>query len=401
MTYTIVIGIYHVALRIAALWHPKAKKWVEGRGGLIGRVEAELGVFRGKTVWFHCASLGEFEMARPVMEALKVGANPPRIVLTFYSPSGYEVRKDYAGADHVFYLPMEGRRNAARFMDAVRPDVAVFVKYDLWWHFLKAAKDQGAELLLISAVFTPRQWYFKWYGGHARRCLGLFDRIFTVDDDSVEMLRTIGITTGEAVGDTRYDRVAQVAANWSGFPAIDRFKGDAKLVVCGSTWPEDEAGIREAMKAMEGVRWVIAPHEVDDANIQRMQRLFAGAVRFSGYTDQPTDVLLVDSIGVLNRLYGHADVAYVGGGFGRVLHNILEAAAYGIPVIFGPDHATFPDAGLMAQQGLVFSISGKDELVVALRNCLDGAVERNAILDFMRHRTGAKDAVTGHLSAVL
>lgn len=401
MTYTIAIALYHAALRMATLWHPKAKKWVEGRKGLSERIEREVGDFKGKTVWVHCASLGEFEMARPVMEALKTGVNPPRIVLTFFSPSGFEVRKNYAGADYVFYLPMEGRRNAQRFMEAVRPDAAVFVKYDLWWHFLKAAKARGAELLLISAVFTPRQYFFKWFGWHGRKCLGLFDRIFTVDSASEELLCTIGITSAVAVGDTRYDRVTEVASNWSGFPTIDRFKGDAKLVVCGSTWPEDEVVIREAMKAFGGVRWVIAPHVVDDANIQRMQRLFQGSVRFSGYTDQQTDVLLVDSIGVLNRLYGHADTAYVGGGFGRVLHNILEATAYGIPVIFGPDHATFPDAGLMVQQGLVFSIREQEELMLALRKCLDGEVGREAILDFMHQRTGAKDALMGHLAAVL
>lgn len=399
--YDLAIGLYHTALRMAAMWHPKARKWAAGRKGLVERIEREVGVFSGKTVWVHCASLGEFEMARPIMEGLKDSTAPTRIVLTFFSPSGYEVRKDYAGADHVFYLPIEGRMNAQRFIAAVRPDTAVFVKYDLWWHFLMAAKGHGTHLMLISAVFTPRQYSFKWYGGHGRRCLGLFDRIFTVDDSSVKQLRGIGIDHAESVGDTRYDRVMEVAADWSGFPSIDRFKGEGKLVVCGSTWPEDEAVIRGAMVRFPDVKWIIVPHEVGDANIRRMERLFPQAVRFSGYTDQQTDVLLVDSIGVLNRLYGHADVAYVGGGFGRVLHNILEATAFGIPVIFGPDHATFPDAGLMAERGLAFSIRDGEELSSALRECLDGKVDRHLILAFMRERTGAKVAVLDCLNALL
>jgi 3-deoxy-D-manno-octulosonic-acid transferase len=393
LLYHLAITIYHTALRIAALWHPKAQLWVNGRKGLLDRIEREVRSHQGRTVWVNCASLGEFEMARPIMEEMKAGPNPPRIVLTFFSPSGYEIRKDYAGADHVFYLPLDREANAQRFMAAVQPDVAVFVKYDLWWHFLKAAKAHGAQLVLISAVFAQRQHFFKWYGGHGRRCLRLFDRIFTVDDDSVKLLREIGIDHAESVGDTRYDRVMEVAAHWSGFPSIERFKGESKLVVCGSTWVEDEVVIRKAMAQFPDVKWIMAPHEVGDANIKRMERMFPSAERFSGYTDQQTNMLIVDSIGVLNRLYGHGDVAYVGGGFGRVLHNILEATAYGIPVIFGPDHASFPDAGRMARQGLVFSIRDAEGLSVALRRCLDAGVKQEEILGFMRQRTGAKEAV--------
>lgn len=398
MIYTIAIAIYHTALRMAALWHPKARLWVDGRRGLMERIESEMRPHDRKTVWVHCASLGEFEMARPIMEEMKAREDAPRIVLTFFSPSGYEIRKEYAGADHVYYLPEEGRSNAERFIAAVRPDVAVFVKYDLWWQFLRAAKQRGARLVLISAIFAQRQYFFKWYGAHGRACLRLFDRVFTVDEASVALLGTIGIATAEAVGDTRYDRVMEVAQQWTGFPAIDRFKGEGRLVVCGSTWPEDEQVICEAMSALEGVKWVIAPHEVHDANIERMQRLFPQAVRFSGYTDQPTDILLVDSIGVLNRLYGHADAAYVGGGFGRVLHNILEATAYGIPVILGPDHTTFPDAGRMVSEGLAFSVADAESLTRVLRHGLSGETDRDAIIRFMRQRTGAKRAILRYLA---
>jgi len=401
LLYHLAITIYHTALRIAALWHPKAQLWVNGRKGLLERIEREVRPHQGRTVWVHCSSLGEFEMARPIMEALKADPIPPRIVLTFFSPSGYGIRKDYAGADHVFYLPLDGEANAQRFMAVIRPDAAVFVKYDLWWHFLKTAKTHGAQLVLISAVFAQRQHFFKWYGGHGHRCLHLFDRIFTVDGNSVKLLHGIGITQTESVGDTRYDRVMEVATHWSGFPAIDRFKGESKLVVCGSTWAEDEALIRDAMAQFPDVKWIIAPHEVGDGNIKRMERMFPSAVRFSGYTDQQTDMLIVDSIGVLNRLYGHADAAYVGGGFGRVLHNILEATAYGIPVTFGPDHASFPDAGQMVEQGLVFSVRDANGLSVSLRRCLDGAVDREAILAFMQQRTGAKEAVLRFLAPSL
>ncbi|MCF8256498.1 MAG: hypothetical protein K9J06_03035 [Flavobacteriales bacterium] len=396
--YDLLIHIYQFAVRIAALWNEKARLWVQGREELIGSIESELTPFGGRTIWVHCASLGEFEMARPIMEGLRSYTDRPRIVLTFFSPSGYEVRMDYAGADHVFYLPADTVRNAQRFVDAVKPDVAIFVKYDLWWNFLAAAKSRGARLLLISAIFRPGQYFFRWYGWHGRRCLSKFDRIFTVDNASCDLLRTIGIASAEACGDTRYDRVMHVAENWVPLPGLDVFKGQDRLVVCGSTWTEDEAVIAKAMAGFEGLKWAIAPHEVAESNLQRLEHLFPQAVRLSRYSGQQTDLLLVDSIGLLSRIYGHADVAYVGGGFGRTLHNVLEATAYGLPVLFGPDHATFPDAGRLVYLDLAFSIGDADHFVTTLGKVLGDDARKAAILAFMHEREGATRAILSYLA---
>lgn len=397
MLYHFAISFYHNALRIAALWHPKARLWVNGRKGLLTKIEREVGRYQGTTIWVHCASLGEFEMARPIMEVLKTLPAPPRIVLTFFSPSGYEIRKNYEGADHVFYLPREGRADAQRFIAAVRPRQVIFVKYDLWWHFLRAAKESGAQLVLISAVFTPKQYFFKWYGIHGRRCLALFDRIFTVEAHSAAQLHSIGIYATQASGDTRYDRVMQVASSWAPIETIDLFKGNKKLVVCGSTWAEDEQLLSTMVSAFPEVKWIIAPHEVSEGNVSRLQRMFPEAVRHSQYQRQETDVLVIDSIGLLNRLYGHADVAYVGGAFGRVLHNVLEATAYGIPVVFGPDMGRFLEAYYLVQKGWATSVSDGPQLLSALRSYMEGEYPKETVLQFMHQRTGATNAVVSYL----
>ncbi len=395
--YDLLISAYHLALRLAAFRNAKARLWVEGRKGLLERIETEVAGHLGPTVWVHCASLGEFEMARPIIEGIRAMGQGHRIILTFFSPSGYEVRKDFSGAEHVFYLPLDTEANAQRFVGAIRPDVVIFVKYDLWRHFLEAAKGFGARLFLISAVFEKRQYFFKWHGGHGRACLALFDRIFTVDDASVQLLKGIGINNAEACGDTRYDRVMDMARNWEPIPEVLRFKGDARLVVCGSTWSEDEAVIRGAIDALQGVRWVLAPHEVDEASLRRIEAVFPEAVRLSRYRGQSATMLLVDSIGLLGRLYGQADVAYVGGAFGRRLHNILEVTAYGIPVVFGPDHGHLPDAGQMLQLGLATSVADAPQLTAALRHRLADPFEKEVLLDFMRQRTGATEVILSQL----
>lgn len=402
MVYQSIIAIYHLGLRIAANFHPKAKLWVDGRKDLLAQIESEVLPFDGKTVWVHCASLGEFEMARPIIEALKSRpANVPRIILTFFSPSGFEVRKNYPGVDHVFYLPFEGKENASRFVSAIRPEVTVFVKYDLWFHFLNAAKASGSSLILISAQFSPKHYFFKWFGSHGRSCLALFNHIFVVDATSQKLLSAINVAAVTVCGDTRYDRVMDVAANWQPIAEIMHFKADAKLILCGSTWPEDEAVLAQCISLFPNFKWVVAPHEVHEENILRLERIFPQAVRFSNYSNQEAHVLLVDSIGILGQLYGHADAAYVGGGFGSGLHNILEATAYGIPVIFGPNHGRFADAGVMVKQGIAFSINDADGLTASLKALLHKDERRNAILAFMHERTGAKRAILGYLEPLL
>jgi 3-deoxy-D-manno-octulosonic-acid transferase len=393
--YNIGIRLYHFAVFVASFFNPKAKKWLEGRLGLLDIIERETKGFSGETLWVHCASLGEFEMARPIMESLKESDSSLRIILTFFSPSGYEIRKNYALADHVFYLPLDTKANASRFVNAIKPSKVIFVKYDLWFHHLNEAKKHGAKLMLISAQFRASQQYFKFYGVTVRKALKLFDKIFLVDEKSEKLLHQIDVKNTTVCGDTRYDRVMEIAKKADSISEIERFKGNSKLIVCGSTWPEDEKILQSALSRFPSVKWIVAPHEVGPKNIERLEMLFPGSVRFSKYQNNDLDVLIIDSIGLLSKVYQYADVAYVGGGFGTGLHNILEATAFGTPTIFGPDFSRFPDAGEMAKNGLAISIQNENELESKLEELLNSNQSdlKAEILDFMNSRTGATEAI--------
>lgn len=393
--YNIGIRLYGLGVRIASLFNPKAKKWIDGRYELLAKIEKETASFSGETLWVHCASLGEFEMARPIVERLRTTDSNLRIVLTFFSHSGYEIQKNYKVADHVFYLPLDTPSNAKRFVQAVKPNKVIFVKYDLWFHHLKAAKDVEAKLMLISASFRPDQVYFKPYGTVGRKSLERFDRIFLVDADSEKLLHGIGIKNTTVCGDTRYDRVMEVASSAESNTILEAFKGDSKLIVCGSTWKEDEEVLLDSIKSLNDIKWVIAPHEVGEANIQRLQKLFPDSVRCSQYLESDARILIIDSIGLLNKLYRYADVAYVGGGFRTGLHNVFEATAFGVPTVFGPDTSRFPDAAEMATKGLAFCIQNQDELRLKLSELLvqDQSNLRSEIKSFTTSRTGATKTI--------
>ena len=395
LLYNISIRAYHFAILIASIFNSKAKKWLVGRNGLLREAEHRLSGFAGQTLWVHCASLGEFEMARPIMERLRGSEPQLRIVLTFFSPSGFEIRKNYPIADHVFYLPLDTPQNAKRMVQAIRPNKVIFVKYDLWFHHLHAAKTFGAKLMLISAQFRPGQHFFKFYGSLGRRTLKLFDRIFLVDSASENLLRSIGVKNTLVCGDTRYDRVMEIAASAEPNALIASFKGNSKLVVCGSTWSEDEALLASCVGRLENTKWIIAPHEVGEENIHRLEKLLPNSVRYSKPNEAVAQILIIDSIGMLSRLYRYADVAYIGGGFKTGLHNVLEATAYGVPTVFGPDHSRFPDAGEMVEKGMAFSIRNQSELEAkfsALLN-LDQDEFRASLIGFMQGRKGATEAI--------
>lgn len=393
--YNIGIRLYGLGIRVVSLFNPKAKKWLEGREALLDRIEQQTASFFGETLWVHCASLGEFEMARPIVEKLKVTDSNLRIVLTFFSPSGLEVRKNYAVADYVFYLPLDTPSNAKRFIQLVKPTKVIFVRYDLWFHHLSEAKKFGAKLMLISATFRPSQQYFKFYGGTSRKALKLFDRIFLVDSESEKLIHRIGIKNTTVCGDTRYDRVMEVAGSAESNAVIESFKGNSKFIICGSTWKEDEEILRDSIKHLNGVKWVIAPHEVGEDNIRRVQKLFPESARYSKYQESDSKVLIIDSIGLLNQLYRYADVAYIGGGFRSGLHNVFEATAFGVPTVFGPDTSRFPDAAEMASENLAFRVKNQVELKSKLSELLaqDQTALRSEIKTFMNSRTGATDAI--------
>ncbi|RYY60561.1 MAG: 3-deoxy-D-manno-octulosonic acid transferase [Chitinophagaceae bacterium] len=373
--YNLFITLYGLLLRLAAPFVPKAKAWRAGRR----RWEEELQKKRaaGPWIWMHCASAGEFEQGKPVLEALRAAWPGHRILVSFFSPSGYEVGVKYKGADAVTFLPLDTAANARRFVSIVDPALVVFVKYDFWYHHLKAVHERGIPLLLVSALFRPGQSFFKWYGGVQRRLLHFFTRLFVQDDTSVSLLKSIGVTHCSAAGDTRFDRVATITQAPAPLPLIEAFAqhGSEPILVAGSTWPEDEALI-EKLPWQSGLRLIIAPHEIDIAHIDALRARFgAAAVAYSELelhdSAAALRVLIIDNFGMLSRLYRYGSITYIGGGFNKSgIHNTLEAAAWGKPVIFGPNYQKFREARELVAARAAFSVSTSEKLAEVVDSLL-------------------------------
>lgn len=314
-------------------------------------------------VWIHAASAGEFEQAKPVIEALKKRFPGHKVLVSFFSPSGYRQGIKWRAADHVCYLPMDSRKNAARFLTIVQPKLVVFVKYDFWYHHLKAVHEHKIPLLLVSAIFRRRQVFFRWYGSLHRRMLGFFTQLFVQDPDSVQLLQDHGFHNATCSGDTRFDRVAEIADSFHSVPHIEKFKGNSRLLVAGSTWPEDEQMIAEAVAGFPDLKLVVAPHEITAAHLEQIEKFFPQSLRYSHLEkgDQPAgdaEVLVIDNIGMLSRLYYYADLSYIGGGFNKSgIHNTLEAAVFGKPVLFGPNYEKFREARELIDSGAAYSCS--------------------------------------------
>ncbi len=389
-------------------WNPKARLWLRGRRGWKEKMEQSR-LSGHKVIWFHCASLGEFEQGRPVMEKMRHRFPDHRFLLTFFSPSGYERRKDYEGADHVMYLPLDTARNARRMVRILDLEMAVFIKYEFWYHFLKRLHRHRVPLYLAAGIFRPDQLFFKWYGTWYRRFLNFFLHIFVQQPESGSLLNGIGITGVTVAGDTRFDRVKQVTDSAFEHPALEDFSRDRKVVVAGSTWGKDEELLHEAyLKLPESTRWIIAPHEVDGAHLARLEELFPGAVRFSkieGRIPEEVRMVIIDTIGQLSFLYRFGIIAYIGGGFGRGIHNILEAATYGRPVLFGPNYRKFSEAVELVKEGGAFPVADSVTLQKALRSLLDDPVlikERSTIAArFVSRQVGATGRIVDHICAQL
>ena len=359
--YNIGIRCYYLGILLASLFNAKAKLWLSGRKVLFSRLQAAIDP-ADKVIWFHCSSLGEFEQGRPVIEKVKEINPEKKILLTFYSPSGYEVRKDYTGADYIFYMPLDTRRNANRFIRIVNPEKAFFIKYEYWYHFLKRLAEAGTDTYLVSAIFRKNQVFFKWYGKWFIRILESFNHLFVQDDHSLQNLAEIGISRVIVSGDTRFDRVIEIASQAKQFPWIEAFASESKTLVMGSTWQGDEELlIRYINEITLPVKYIIAPHEVHESNIRRIEnRIEKPLARYSRLEDADpgkTDVLVIDTIGILSSLYQYGTVAWIGGGFGKGIHNILEAATFGLPVIFGPNYSKFKEARDLIELQAAFSVT--------------------------------------------
>jgi 3-deoxy-D-manno-octulosonic-acid transferase len=365
--YNLSIRLYAVLIRVAALWNPKARQLVEGRKDLLGQIEAKLRSNSAPIVWFHVASLGEFEQARPVMEQFRKDHPAFRIVLTFFSPSGYEVRKNYVGVDYVFYLPEDTRRNARRFLDLVNPSLALFAKYEFWYHYLTELNRRKIPVISFSAIFRPSQLFFKPWGSFFRRILQNLTHIFVQNEESARLLAGIGLKDITLAGDTRFDRVAAVVAGHREIPVAAAFRQGQPLLVIGSAWLADMAIIAPFLNNFNSpLKVIVAPHELHEEWMQQMEReLTLKTIRYSKAGEATVgsfDVLIIDNIGMLSSLYAYGDFAWIGGGFGKGIHNTLEAATFGMPVFFGPRHGKFQEALDMIRLGGAFGISTTKEL---------------------------------------
>ncbi|MBA3646941.1 MAG: 3-deoxy-D-manno-octulosonic acid transferase [Chitinophagales bacterium] len=363
--YSLGIFFYSGGILIASSWNKKAKQWVQGRKNQ-GKIITSLLNKDENRVWFHCASAGEFEQGRPVIEAYRKQFPLHKIILTFFSPSGYELFKNYKGADYIFYLPVDTPQRAKQFVLLLQPQLALFIKYEYWFNILYQLSAQKIPLLLVSGVFRKEHFFFKWYGRPFREILSCFNKIFVQDENSFLLLNEFGIANAEISGDTRLDRVWKIAESPVRIPMIEKFKGHEKVFVAGSTWEEDETILFPLIGNDEFWKWIIAPHEINYHHLRELKNRWGEKVIFfSEATDENInhkDFLIVDKIGLLSSVYQYANLAYVGGGFGKGIHNILEAAVYGIPVLFGPQYHKFTEAKELLLQGEVRSVQNDMEM---------------------------------------
>lgn len=398
--------VYFWILRLAALLgHSKARKLVCGQQRSLSDLEQWVATLNGeKVLWVHAASVGEFEQARPIIERLRRELPFRKILLTFFSPSGYELRKDYSMVDKVVYLPFATRRNAKRMVELLPLDAAVMVKYEFWPAYLDALHSHHVPTYLISAIFRSSQLFFCPFGKGYRRLLHVFDRIFVQDAASAALLREYGVNQVEVAGDTRFDRVVEVRKQAQDLPVVERFvAGSDCVIVAGSTWLKDEQLLARYISDRTDVKLVLVPHEIDNDHLHEIFQLLEGRyVRYTEATAERMDncrVLLVDTIGVLSSIYRYGNVAYVGGGFGVGIHNTLEAAVYGMPVVFGPNWEKFREARGLIEAGAAVSVKNYRELAVAL----DRAIAEQEAMgqkanDYVQGERGATNRILKHLN---
>ncbi|MEI7802935.1 MAG: glycosyltransferase N-terminal domain-containing protein, partial [Bacteroidota bacterium] len=401
--YDSAIQFYAGAIRVAALFNPKAKLWLSGRKNLLQQIKQTV-TPHDNLIWMHCASVGEFEQGRPVIEKLKKENPNCKVLLTFFSPSGYELRKNYSGADYIFYLPLDTRKNAKAFIETINPQLAIFVKYEFWFHHLNELRKKNIPAILISGIFRREQIFFKWYGKSFQSVLKSFKTIFVQDKNSMELLQQFGINNTTLSSDTRFDRVIQVKNEAKQFPEIEKFCVDKKIIVAGSTWQEDEKIIIQAIRNFSHYKFIIAPHEISEAHISNlMNQLGEKAIRYSQLQNAKTEkqFLVIDNVGMLSSLYRYGAIAYVGGGFGNGIHNILEAAVFGIPVLFGPNYKKFKEANDLVAEQYCYTIQNENEFTSKVNQLLsDKNLYEQSVTgctNYVQSKTGATEQIVQYI----
>ena len=369
--YNLIVVLADFILKIVALFSKKIKLFVDGRKSVF-KILANKIQYYDKTIWFHAASLGEYEQGLPVMERMKSRFPNHLIVLTFFSPSGYEIRKNNTFADVTVYLPLDTQSNVEQFMKLVRPDMAFFIKYEYWPNYLNALQNKEIPTYLISGIFREKQVFFKWYGGFYRRALDAFDHFFVQNSSSKELLLQLGKTNVTVSGDTRFDRVAAILNQNNELDFIEEFKNNTLTVVVGSSWQKDETLLANYINSSKNVKFIIAPHNINKDQIANLKNqiskktILFSSINFNelGASKLPEfDVLIIDTIGILTKIYRYADIAYVGGGFGNSgIHNILEPATFGVPILIGPNYSNFAEATALVNMEGCISISNQEEL---------------------------------------
>ena len=370
LLYNFGIFLLNAIFQIASLFNPRAKKWIDSRKGLMQTLESEFKMVEENCIWFHCASLGEFEQGRPLIEELnKLGH---KIILSFYSPSGYEVRKNYEKVEKVFYLPLDTRSNAEKLLQIIKPSVLFVVKYDLWYQILNATHQLGIPMFLVSATFKEHFSFFKFYGGTQRKMLRFFKKIFVQDESSKTLLNTIKVQSVIA-GDTRVDRVLSISKEAKENDLIKNFLNGKKCLLAGSSWEPDEDLLSKLVNTSAFKEWklIVAPHDISPFHINSIIDKFESKpIKYSTLQETAIDekVLIIDNIGMLSQLYRYSNIAYIGGGFGAGIHNTLEPAAFGVPLIFGPKYKNFMEAVTLVENKGAYSISNFNELETTFSN---------------------------------
>ena len=407
--YSLLISLFHVMLPVLGVFVKSLKEFYQVRRGIFKVLEEKLSA-QDQTIWVHAASLGEYEQAVPVLEELRAKYKDYKIVLTFFSPSGYTVKKATPLADLVTYLPLDTKRNAQRFVKVVKPELAIFVKYEFWPNYLNTLQKLKVPTLLVSGVFRADQPFFKFYGRWMTQSLRAFDYFFLQNSSSLDQLQQLGFKNAEVSGDTRFDRVHRQLSYDNFLSEIERFKGADLLLVCGSTWPEDITLLSDFINTASGIKILIAPHKVDEDRIQELEQVLKRpSKRFSNLQSDKNyeaNILIVDAIGFLSKIYAYADLAYVGGAAGTTgLHNILEPATFGVPIITGIHIEKFPEAQDLRTLAGLFTVANLEETTALLQKLTTDANFRlkTGIIsgNFISNNTGATPKIMAYIDQTL